>query len=103
LFAPARPSVASDHHAERRTAFHVEKNNGYASVVQKRGGVVASDNQFGFRDLIPSTSLRSSVVGPHRRGISASMENSAGMRPFKAGLIYFVLVFALGWVLGPIR
>ena len=25
------------------------------------------------------------------------------MRPLKAGLIYFLLVFALGWVLGPIR
>jgi hypothetical protein len=25
------------------------------------------------------------------------------MRPLKAGLIYFMLVFALGWVLGPIR
>ena len=24
------------------------------------------------------------------------------MRPFKPGLIYFLLVFALGWVLGPI-
>ena len=27
----------------------------------------------------------------------------SGMRPLKAGLIYFLLVFALGWVLGPIR
>jgi hypothetical protein len=25
------------------------------------------------------------------------------MRPLKAGLIYFLLVFAFGWVLGPIR
>jgi len=25
------------------------------------------------------------------------------MRPLKAGLIYFLLIFALGWVLGPIR
>ena len=25
------------------------------------------------------------------------------MRPAKAGLIYFVLVFAVGWILGPIR
>ena len=25
------------------------------------------------------------------------------MRTFKAGAIYFLLVFALGWVLGPIR
>ena len=25
------------------------------------------------------------------------------MRPFKAGLVYFLLVFALGWVLGPTR
>jgi hypothetical protein len=25
------------------------------------------------------------------------------MRPLKAGLLYFLLVFALGWVLGPIR
>src|SRR6516165_7286273 len=25
------------------------------------------------------------------------------MRPLKAGLVYFLLVFALGWVLGPIR
>jgi hypothetical protein len=25
------------------------------------------------------------------------------MRSLKAGLIYFLLVFALGWVLGPIR
>jgi len=25
------------------------------------------------------------------------------MRPLKAGLFYFLLVFALGWVLGPIH
>ena len=25
------------------------------------------------------------------------------MRPLKAGLIYFLLVFAVGWILGPIR
>jgi len=25
----------------------------------------------------------------------------SGMRPLKAGLIYFLLIFALGWVLGP--
>jgi len=25
------------------------------------------------------------------------------MRALKAGLVYFVLVFAVGWVLGPIR
>src|SRR5215469_12767688 len=31
-----------------------------------------------------------------------TIQNS-GMRPLKAGLIYFLLVFALGWVLGPIR
>ena len=27
----------------------------------------------------------------------------SGMLPLKAGLIYFLLVLALGWVLGPIR
>ena len=27
----------------------------------------------------------------------------SGMRRLKAGLIYFLLIFALGWVLGPIR
>jgi hypothetical protein len=31
-----------------------------------------------------------------------TIQNS-GMRPIKAGLIYFLLVFASGWVLGPIR
>ena len=31
-----------------------------------------------------------------------TIQNS-GMRPLKAGLIYFLLVFALRWVLGPIR
>jgi len=31
-----------------------------------------------------------------------TIQNS-GLRPLKAGLIYFLLVFALGWVLGPIR
>jgi len=31
-----------------------------------------------------------------------TIQNS-GMSPLKAGLIYFLLVFALGWVLGPIR
>ena len=31
-----------------------------------------------------------------------TIQNS-GMRPLKAGLIYFLLIFALGWVLGPIR
>jgi hypothetical protein len=31
-----------------------------------------------------------------------TIQNS-GMRPLKAGLIYFLLVFAFGWVLGPIR
>jgi hypothetical protein len=25
------------------------------------------------------------------------------MGPFKAGLVYFLLVFAVGWILGPIR
>jgi hypothetical protein len=25
------------------------------------------------------------------------------MRIFKAGVIYFLLIFALGWILGPIR
>jgi hypothetical protein len=25
------------------------------------------------------------------------------MRAFKAGAIYFLLVFAVGWILGPIR
>ena len=33
---------------------------------------------------------------------SGTIQN-LGMRPLKAGLIYFLLVFALGWVLGPIR
>src|SRR5262249_46973730 len=40
-----------------------------------------------------STSLNSPI---------GTIQNS-GMRPLKAGLIYFLLVFALGWVLGPIR
>jgi hypothetical protein len=31
-----------------------------------------------------------------------TIQNS-GLRPIKAGLICFLLVFALGWVLGPIR
>src|SRR5215470_9407099 len=31
-----------------------------------------------------------------------TIQNSR-MRPLKAGVIYFLLVFALGWVLGPIR
>ena len=39
------------------------------------------------------TSLNSSI---------GTIQNS-GMRPLKAGLIYLLLVFALGWILRPIR